>query len=159
MRPNLVDDAEDVVEQPAVVVLAALLSGDAVWLARVARSEAIHDSTPRAAVEGGEVRPDRSRVKGPVLHTRDQPRGGRDFPLQVADAASAWSRDVDAQLEASDAGAESEDVVGTCSHIHDPSPPRDWRAAWRDFSSACTFSPSGGSVMNPQRPLGLVIFR
>lgn len=59
-------------------------------------------------------------MKGPVLHTRDQPRGGRDFPLQVADAASAWSRDADAQLEASDAGAESEDVVGTCSHTTRP---------------------------------------
>jgi hypothetical protein len=54
-RPHGLDDGEDLVEQPSVVVGTEHSPGDAVWLARVARHDAIHNATPRDTVEGGNV--------------------------------------------------------------------------------------------------------
>jgi hypothetical protein len=62
-RPALGNDTEHVVDEESVVVGPALSADLAVGLARVARSDAIHDSTPWASIEGGKVRPDRSRVE------------------------------------------------------------------------------------------------
>jgi hypothetical protein len=56
------DDAGDVRPEMALVIDAALVSGDGERLAWVARSDEIHDSTPRASVEGSQVRPDRGRM-------------------------------------------------------------------------------------------------
>jgi hypothetical protein len=56
----LVEDAADMRPEMARIVRAASLAGVAERLARIARSDAIHDSAPRFTVEGGEVRPDRS---------------------------------------------------------------------------------------------------
>jgi hypothetical protein len=61
IRPHAVNDADDVIEQPAGIVGAPLWAGQAVGLARVTRSDAIHDATPWARVEAGKVAPDRSR--------------------------------------------------------------------------------------------------
>ena len=38
------------------------------WLTRVARSDDIHDATPWFAVEGADVRPDRSLIQGRFFH-------------------------------------------------------------------------------------------
>jgi hypothetical protein len=62
-RPALGNDAQDLLDKESIVVCAALSPNLAVGLARVARSDAIHDSTPWSSVEGGKVRPDRSRVE------------------------------------------------------------------------------------------------
>jgi hypothetical protein len=86
-RPALVDDAKDLVDKEAIVGGAGSLSGDAVGLARVARSDAIHDSAPRSSVEGGKVRPDSSFSQVARRHARNQCCGGMGFPLHVSDAA------------------------------------------------------------------------
>jgi hypothetical protein len=44
--PALIEDVDGAIEQPAVVEFAEALSGDAVALARVARSDDIHASAP-----------------------------------------------------------------------------------------------------------------
>jgi hypothetical protein len=49
---GLSDDAGDVRPEVSGVVSAAHLAGDAERLARVAANDAIHDATPRSAVEG-----------------------------------------------------------------------------------------------------------
>jgi len=82
-------------------------------LAREAASDEIHDATPRAAVEGGDIRPHRCRIQASFFHLRDQSGAGESFPLHVADDASAWSCQLDAAVEASTAGEEGEDVPGT----------------------------------------------
>ena len=61
-RPHLFDDSQHMVEQPPVIGATSALPRDTVGLARVARSDAIHNSTPRSAVEGGKVTPDRRRM-------------------------------------------------------------------------------------------------
>lgn len=117
-RPHALNDGEYLIKEPSVIVLSALLSSDGIWLARVAASDAIHKSAPWFMIEGGKVRPNRRRVKASILHTRRQPCGRRDFPLQVANCASIGTGDSDAEFETSDAGADGDDVVGTCSHTY-----------------------------------------
>lgn len=110
IRPAAVHGAEKLVDEPAVVGGAEAPPGDAVGLAGVARSDAMNDSTPRSRIEGSCVRPDRSRMKPPRRHARDQACGGRGFPLHVSDTASSGLGNSDAELQSADAGAEGEDV-------------------------------------------------
>ena len=62
MRPNGLDDADDLLGEPAVIALALTSPGDAVGLAGIAGSDAMNDATPRSRVEGRNVRPDRRRM-------------------------------------------------------------------------------------------------
>jgi predicted RNA-binding protein with PUA domain len=80
ISPAVVEDAQDMVEQPAVVVGAAPLAGVAVGLAEVAARDAMNRSAPASSVERGKVRPDRHRMKASVRHARDQSCGRRGFP-------------------------------------------------------------------------------
>ena len=43
-------------------------------------------------------------MQGAVAHTRRQDRGGRDFPLHVANCASAWYSESDGEVESSGSG-------------------------------------------------------
>lgn len=104
----LADDAHDVGPDPSLVVGAAPLACDAVGLAREPRHDAIHCSTPRATVEGGEVAPDRSRIERPVLHARRQYLDGMSFPLDHAHRASSRKGSSDTEVEAADSGAEGQ---------------------------------------------------
>lgn len=90
-------------------------------LAREARSEDIHDATPRATVEAGKVVEDRRRTKDAFFHSRDQIRDDKGFPLHETDGGVGGTEDeVERQLESADAGAKGESVeCGTKSHaIH-----------------------------------------
>lgn len=119
ISPAGVEDVDGAIKQPAVVEFSAALSGNAVALARVARSDDIHASTPSCAVEGSSVRPDRRRMKPPRFHRRDQACGCSCFPLHVTDAAHSLSAmvvgELQAEFEASDPGADGEDVDGVAS--------------------------------------------
>ena len=129
--PALAKDSEAVVPEVTFVVGSEPPPGDAVGLTREAANDEIHDATPRAAVEGSEVSPNRRLVQGTVRHTRDQDRGGSDFPLHVADDASAVSNQSHGFAVVAAAGAEFEDPeIGTYSHI---SPPCCFPAAKRRF--------------------------
>lgn len=112
-RPHAVDDADDVVEQPAVVVGAEHGPGEAVGLAGVSRSDAIHDATPWARIEGGRVAPDRSRRKVPRFHARSQKLGLVGSPLDHTDWASASACELNSEVEGSGSGAEGQEAVGT----------------------------------------------
>jgi hypothetical protein len=110
---NVANDADNLRPDVAVVALAELLPGDAKRLTGESRSNEIHDSTPRASIEGSEVTPERSRIQGALFHTRRQDRGGIGFPLHVTDDAGGRLGESNAEFESSDAGAEGEDVPGT----------------------------------------------
>lgn len=86
---NLANDAREV--NPESAALAAdpgSFPGVADVLAGEAASDEIHDSTPRATVEGGDIRPDRCRMKPAVFRTRRQDCGGIGFVFHAADRAS-----------------------------------------------------------------------
>lgn len=116
---HLANDLGDGRPDPPLVLLALPLAGGAPRLARESRSDEIHDSTPRATVEGGKVAPDRNRFQEPVRHARCQYRGGMSLPLDVTDRAKPSGSDKsEAEGEAPVAGAQLEDVKGMCSHIY-----------------------------------------
>jgi hypothetical protein len=88
MRTAIVGEVEDVEEQArALAIEAGAAAGNADVLAREARNDEIHASAPRCAVEGEQVRPDRSRIKGSRLHKAGKLRGCRGFPLHVANGS------------------------------------------------------------------------
>lgn len=51
----------------------------------------MNDSTPRLAVEGGNVVPDRSRLQGLVLHPRHEEGRCEGFPLNMTNNAEGVS--------------------------------------------------------------------
>lgn len=104
VSPALIEDVDNPVEQPAFVAFAAALPGDAVGLAGIARQDAIHCATPCSSVESGKVTPDRSRMKPPRRHARDQACSGTGFPLHEADANRVGSGNSDGKVESADAG-------------------------------------------------------
>jgi hypothetical protein len=99
ISPAGVEYVDCAVEQPSIVKFAKPLSGDTVSLARVSRSDNIHASTPSCAVKGSSVRPDRSWMKPPCFHRRDQACGCCCFPLQVADASASLSPMMEGKLQ------------------------------------------------------------
>jgi len=115
----LADDAGDVGPQVAIILNAAAQSSIRERLARVARSDEIHDSTPRSTVEGGKVAPDRSLIQARLRHARRQNRGCMSFALDVTDRAITWNCSGEGKVEPADTGAEREAEDGMCSHITD----------------------------------------
>jgi hypothetical protein len=110
------DEVGGVGPEVALVLDALLLASRAPGLTRDPPNDAIHDSTPRARIEGGEVAPDRCRIQPPFFHASDQVRDCEGFPFDVTDRASAEACSsesvVEAEVEPSDTGAEGEDVDG-----------------------------------------------
>jgi hypothetical protein len=119
-RLALTDDASDVRPEMARVVCPSHLAGDAEGLARVARREEIHDSTPRAAVEGSQIRPDRRLIQVSRRHARTQDFAGIGFDLHSADEASAWNRQSDSEVESGSSGGETEHIEGRLIHTRRP---------------------------------------
>jgi hypothetical protein len=66
-RFGLSDDPGDMRPEVARIVRAPALARDGERLARIARSDDVHRAAPRAAVEGGNVVPDRCPIQGRVF--------------------------------------------------------------------------------------------
>jgi len=98
------DDPGNVGPEVAGIGAAAAIPCQAERLAGVSRRDAIHDATPRAAVEGGEIVPDRSPIQGTVRHARHQRGGGMGFPLHETDGAVAVGDEPDSELEPANPG-------------------------------------------------------
>lgn len=89
-----------------LVVKTTLLSGTGERLAWQTGSDEIHSATPRATVEGGEVRPDRSLIQGLVCHPRHESGRCVAVPLNVSHGSGVNAGESQAELEASVSGAE-----------------------------------------------------
>lgn len=129
-------DSQDVRPEMPGVFLPPLSPGVAEGLAGVSRSDDIHDATPRATVEGSDVRPDRRRVQSAVFHARDKDRGCKGFPLHESHAPGARLGDRQPKFQSADSRAEREHAEGgTKSHIrHRPNPAAT--AAFTKWASA-----------------------
>lgn len=110
--PGLDEDAPDVGPQVAGVGGGEAAAGEAERLAGVARNEEVHASAPRAAAEGSGIAPHRARSQEARLHRLDQDCGGEGLPLHHADRASAWTRQLDGEVQSPASGADGEDVEG-----------------------------------------------
>ncbi len=126
-RLDLSDDPRDMGPEVARVVRALALASDGERLARIARSDDVHRAAPRAAVETGNVVPDRCTIQGRVLHPRHESGRSVGFPFNMAhssisrcpagDACIAERGDGDGEpeVEPACAGAEREAEQGVGS--------------------------------------------
>lgn len=104
------DDAGNVRPEMARIGFAETPPGNGEWLARVARSEDIHEAAPWTAVEGGNVVPDRCRIQGLVCHPRHESGCCEGFPLDVTHSPVSGTGDVEAEVEPAGTGAQREAV-------------------------------------------------
>ena len=111
-RGDFPDDAGDRWPDPAVVGLAAALAGRRERLAREPRSDDMYNSTPRAAVEGGNVVPDRRWSQGTFFHARKKRGHGSGFPFDVQNTSVIGEGDFDSEFKPADAGTQGEAVNG-----------------------------------------------
>jgi hypothetical protein len=78
--------------------------------------------TPCAAIEGGNIRPQRRASQAFLLIARRQIFGAVSFPLTQTDDASRRQSDSESKVKAADACAQGEDVEGEISHMNLPGP-------------------------------------
>ena len=107
-RLNLADDAGDMRPEVARVVGTPALARDGERLARIARSDDIHRTTPWAAVEGSNVVPDNSLIQGRVFHPRHESGCSEGFPFDMAHSSISGQGDGEPEVDATGAGAERE---------------------------------------------------
>lgn len=107
-------------ESASLPVEPGLLSCDGEVLTRSAASDAIHDATPRASIEGAEVVPDRSRRQNLLFHPCHEAGRCEGFPLNVHHSASGSSGgEMESEVEPSAAAADRQNSEGTWSQaIH-----------------------------------------
>lgn len=102
-RVGLLENPVDLGPEVPLVVDSGAESGRAERLARVSTSDEIHCATPRAAVEGSEIVPDRSAIQRRLRHPFHEACCGESVPLDHAHGAAPSGQ---AEIEATDAGAE-----------------------------------------------------
>ena len=105
---DLPDDPGDMRPEMARVVGTAALARDAERLARIARSDDVHRAEPRAAIEGGNVVPDRRAIQGRVFHPRHESGCGEGFPFDMAHSTISGDGDGKPEVESARAGTEGE---------------------------------------------------
>jgi len=103
-RSRIANDSGDVRPEVPLVIRSPSLPCDAERLARVARRDEIHDSTPRATVEGGEVTVDRSGLELMIFHAPGEYGGGKRFPLHMTDGPVSGHDSLEGEVEAGNSG-------------------------------------------------------
>lgn len=103
---ELAGDPGDLREEVPRIVLTAALSGETERLTWIAGSEDLNASTPRSAVEGSKVVPDRSRSQGLVFHPGHESGRCVAFPLDESHSSIGGLGDMKAEVDAGIAGAE-----------------------------------------------------
>ena len=105
---DLADDARDLGPEVARVLLAAPVAAQREGLAGITGKDAMNAAAPRAAVEGSQIVPDRSRCQGRVRHPGHEDRRGESVPLDETHSAVSRLGQMQAEIEASDSGAKTE---------------------------------------------------
>ncbi len=105
-RFDIADDAGDMRPEVARVIRTPALARDGERLARIARSDDIHRAAPRAAVEGGNVVPERCAIQGRVFHPRHEGGCGVGFPFDMAHSTISGDGDGEPEIEPACAGAQ-----------------------------------------------------
>jgi hypothetical protein len=111
------DDAGNVGPEMAWILHPAFKACLAERLAGISGSDDIHLAAPRSAVKRFNVAPNRSRIEGAVLKTRNQLFDCRNFDFHVTDGSSLWASDSKPEVDSADSSAERQEPEGgTYSH-------------------------------------------
>jgi hypothetical protein len=104
LRAYAAKDPGDGRPEVAFVSDSSLEPGDAERLAREARRDDIHASTPASAVEGAKVVPDRSFTQRRVRHSRHERGRCSCFPLNETHSSVSGFGEVEPEFEAASPG-------------------------------------------------------
>jgi hypothetical protein len=96
------DDPPDIGPEVPGVLSPTSFPSDAERLAREARNDEIHDSTPRHAIERSKVGPDGGRIQPSVPHTGHQDGLAERVDLDVGDRPGVRDGPPDAKVKSSD---------------------------------------------------------
>jgi hypothetical protein len=97
-RPAFPDDARNMRPEVPRVFRPALFPGATERLTRVASNDDIHDSAPRAAIEGLKIAPNSRLMEASVFHTRCQLFDGSCFVFHETDRASTGNSQADSEI-------------------------------------------------------------
>ena len=109
-RLAFTDDPGDVRPEVAWILGAKPFACDRERLARIARSDDVHRAAPRAAVEAGNVVPDRRWIQGRVFHPRHESGRSEGFPLDMAHSSISGDGDGKPKVDAASSGTQREAV-------------------------------------------------
>lgn len=107
-RIDLFDHPRDLGPEVARIVRTPAFAGCAKRLARITGSDDMNASTPRLAVEGFEIVPDRRRSQGRVFHPCHDSGCRVSFPLDVTYSPISGLGDMQAEIEAGISGTEGD---------------------------------------------------
>jgi len=116
-RLDLVDDPRDMRPEVAWIFGTEASACNRERLARIARSDDVHSAAPWAAVEAGNVVPDRCRIQGRLFHPCHENGRGVGFPFDMAHSSISGHGNCEPEVEPACAGAEreAEQVCGSGS--------------------------------------------
>lgn len=123
---DLAHDTRDLGPEMPGVIGTEPVSGKAEGLAGITGRDEMNAAAPRAAVEGSQIVPYRSRSQGRVCHPRHESGRGETVSLDMTHSPISGLCEVYAEIEASDTGAKADaaKVVmssgGTKSHTRRP---------------------------------------
>lgn len=103
---NLGDDPLDLGPEVAGIAFPPPLSREAEWLAGIAGREDMNAATPRSAVEGSQIVPDRRWLQGLVFHPGHESGRSMGFPLDETHSAISGLGNADAEVKPCISGAE-----------------------------------------------------
>lgn len=105
-RAHFVDDPLDLGPEVPGIGLASALPGKAEGLAGITGREDMNAATPRSAVEGSQIVPDRRAIQRRVFHPGHESGRCMGFPLDETCSAISGLGDGDPELEPAVSGAE-----------------------------------------------------
>ena len=108
--PDLADDARDMRPEVARVLGAAAVARPGEGLAGISGREEMNLAAPLAAVEGLDIVPDRRVIQRLVFHPCHEGGRGEGFPLDETNSPVSGFRDMEAELQSANAGAQAEPV-------------------------------------------------
>ncbi len=112
-RLSFVSDPSDFGPKVPRIVLTSAAASGAERLTRVARSDDLHEATPRLAVEGTKVTPDRRLIQGRVFHPCHESGRSVAFPLNVTNSSQLFCKyDFKCDAQHSGTGAQVEVMEG-----------------------------------------------
>jgi hypothetical protein len=123
---DLGDDAGDIGPEVARIRLAFALPREGKRLAGITGSDDMNASTPRTAIEGFEIVPDRSRSQGRIRHPCHESGRGETVSLDITGSSICGFCEVKAEIESGNTGAKADaekrvmSLGGTNSHTRSP---------------------------------------
>jgi len=100
----LADDAGDMRPEVARILRPEAFACHRERLARISRSDDVHRAAPWAAVEAGNIVPDRRAIQGRVFHPRHESGCGEGFPFDMAHSSISGDGDGEPKVDAASSG-------------------------------------------------------